>query len=186
MNRIANDDGDAWAESNLAVDRPGVERAEDSHWHNRGARFGDDKAEPGEGGLQTSIRCARAFGKDQRRVAAAQNSNQRLERAGTLSFEIDGNDIEFRQEPTEHGHFHERFLGEKINGTVAGIAAQRWIEKTLMVHRKNDRAILDHAFAMQDAETVEELREQAREIVTDPVVRIHRCNLSAKAKSLLI
>src|ERR1700730_5944178 len=47
MNRIANDDGDAWAESNLAVDRPGVERAEDSHWHNRGARFGDDKAEPG-------------------------------------------------------------------------------------------------------------------------------------------
>src|SRR6266550_3182844 len=51
---------------------------------------------------------------------------------------------------------------------------RRRIEITLMVHRENHRTALNHALPMNYAKTKKKSADQARKIVTKPVIDVHR------------
>ena len=80
-------------------------------------------------------------------------------RAAVAAFQVDRNHVELGQKPAKHGNIHQRFFRQKINWPVAGVAGQRRIEKTLMIHGQDHWPVLNDPFAMNDAEAVEQLSE---------------------------
>src|SRR6266404_4869782 len=157
----------------FSADGPRIERSENSHRHNRRARFCDHQPQTSQGRLQISIRRARPFRKNERAIASAQNSDQRLERATIVSFDVDWDDVELGQEPTENGRLHQRFLREKIDSTVAGVAGEWWVKKTLVIHSEDHRTGLNHPLAMNYAESKKQSRKQTRKVIAEPIVRVH-------------
>src|SRR5262249_53766031 len=123
--------------------------------------------------LQISVRGPRSFGKNERAFARAQNSNQRLERTPIIAFQIYRDHIQLWQKPAEDRNIHQRFFCEKENRPVGRVAGEWRIEKTLVIHRKNHGTGLNHALAMNDTKSIEQTREQATEMIAEPIVKIH-------------
>ena len=67
----------------------------------------------------------------------------------------------------------QRFAREKVNVTIARDAAERRIEEALVVHGDDDGAGLDHPFAMKGAVMEENLADDFRQRVAEPVPKVH-------------
>ena len=81
--------------------------------------------------------------------------------------------LSFGRIAAEHRDIEERLAREKINRAAAGDPGERRVEVTLVVHRENDRSVLDDAFRMNDAVAKENARDPARQIVTEDVPGTH-------------
>ena len=109
VNRFSNHDGDRTKKAQSAVAWPGIARAKNPHRYDRRERFRNNQSDARQSRLQISVLCSLAFWKNQSAVASFQNANQRFERAAIRSFLVDGNHIEFWQEPTEYRYLQKRF-----------------------------------------------------------------------------
>jgi hypothetical protein len=86
---------------------------------------------------------------------------------------INGDNVQLWQERAEQRHIHQRLPREKIDRAVACDAGEWRIEITLVIHRQNHRTCLNHTLPMNYPKAKTYSTDQAREMVTEPVVGIH-------------
>src|SRR5436190_1537824 len=134
---------------------------------------GDDKPQAGQGRRQAAVTRAFTLGKNQSPFAGFQDPNERLQRAAIASFLIDGNDIQFWQEPAEEASVYKGLAREKENCAIGHAADERRIEIALVVRRQDDRAVVNHALAMDDPKPETNPAYQLDEMVAEPVIGIH-------------
>src|SRR5207248_11796562 len=127
------------------------------HRHSRVPRLRDHQVKPRLGELQITVAGSRSFRKNECRLSRPQDSNQCFKSAAIAAFLIDWNNVQLGQKPAPKPVVEQCTAGEKKNGAIRSVARQRWIEKTLMIHRQNYRPALDHAFAMQDSKSKKDL-----------------------------
>jgi len=149
-------------------------RPKDPHRNYRSQRLGNDQSNSGQRRLQLSVECSRAFGKKQGAVAGVDHTNEGFQRAAIDPFLLNGDDIEFGEQPPENGRIEKTFFRQKVNRAIAGGSAKWRVEIALMIHRQDDRTALYHPFAMKNAEPEEQAAEQPRKIIAEPVIEVHR------------
>ena len=147
-------------------------RAENPHRHNGRERFCDYEPQAGQGRSQAAVEGALALGKHQGPLSGFQDPNQRFQSNAIVPFLIDGNDIQFRQKPAEERPGQKCLAREKKNCAIGNAADERWVEITLVVRCQNDRTVIDHALAMDDAKPEKNPADQFDEMIAEPVVRV--------------
>ena len=131
------------------------------------------KPDAGLGRLQVAVERARALGKNERALVRAQDADERFERAAIAAFLVDRNNIQFRQQPAEHGDLEQRFARKEIDRAPAADAGERRIEIALVIHRQDDRSFLDDALGVHDAKTEKDPGDQSGEMIDREIPGIH-------------
>src|SRR2546423_9320980 len=102
VNRLADDDRYFPGKPQFAVNWPDVVGAKNPHRNYWRTRFCDHQTETGLSRLEGVVRRAGPFRKDQRAFTSPQNPNQRFQSAAIPALKINGDHVEFWQNPAEH------------------------------------------------------------------------------------
>ena len=169
----AGDDGDGGGLEAAGAVGEGFVGSEDAHGEDGDFCFGDDEPGAWLAALEIAIGGAGAFGEDDDAFPFFEETDDGFESGEACAVLVDGDDVEFGEEPACEGVGVEGFAGEVVDGVVEGSADEGRVEVADVIGADEGGAVFDEVFPSGDLEIERGAADGLGEIVTEIVHETH-------------
>lgn len=169
----AGDDGDGGGLEASGAVGEGFVGTEDAHGEDGDFGFGDDEPSAWLAALEMAVGGAGAFGEDDDAFPFFEETDDGFEAGEACAVLVDGDDVEFGEEPACEGVGVEGFAGEVVDGVVEGSADEGRVEVADVIGADEGWAVFDEVFPAGDLEIERGAADGLGEIVTEIVHETH-------------